>query len=164
MSPKSHRAPLHFYVLPRGVAIRILTFLPLTSLLTCARVNHRFHTLITRGEEIRPHLFLEPPGPSPPPGVSVPVYLHPVFGRLSFFAYHSAKAIRIGEGVDGIFLVGCAVRKQFATTPALEEVAIRVISGGEWPLDAEIAVTNEKGVTVWDVVQGITGLCVPPPK
>lgn len=57
-----------------------------------------------------------------------------------------------------MFLVKCAVREQFATSPALPEVVIRVISGGKWPFDAEIAVINEKGVTVWDVVQEVTGL------
>lgn len=54
----------------------------------------------------------------------------------------------------------CGVRHQFATSPALREMVIRVISGGEWPLDVEITVTSEEGVTVWDVAKGVTGLCV----
>lgn len=157
---KSSGTPLHFYVLPRDVAIRIFTLLPLSSLLTCQRINKRFRTLITRSEKFRPHLFLEPPAPATPK-TNVSTSLHPVFGRLNFFAYHSAKAIRIGEGLNGIFLMKCPVREQFATSPALGEVVIRVISGGEWPFDAEIAVTNERGVTVWDVVRGVTGLYVP---
>lgn len=156
MSPKN--PPLHIYVFHRTVAVRIFAHLPLESLLTCMRVSRRFNTLITRCAEIRPHLFLEPPGASPP--VAVPVSLHPVFGRLNFSAYHPAKAIRLGQGLDGGFLVTCGVRHQFATSPALREMVIRVISGGEWPLDVEITVTSEEGVTVWDVAKGVTGLCV----
>lgn len=150
MGPKS--APLHIYVFHRTIAVRIFAHLPLTSLLTCMRVSRRFNTLITRCTEMRAHLFLEPPGtPSP---VAVPVSLHPVFARLNFSAYHPAKAIRLSQGS---FLVTCSVRHQFATTPALREIVIRVISGGEWPLDVEITVMNEGGVTVWDVAKSVTG-------
>lgn len=156
MKPGATRTPLQFYVLPRNVVLRIFTFLPLAALLRCLRINKRFRTLIWRTEELRPHLFLEPPSTSPP-AADVPVFLHPVFGRLNFFAYHPAKAIRIGEGLDGIFLQRSSVREQFATSPALKEFIIRVISGGDWPYDTEIVIGNDNGVTVWNVVQGITG-------
>lgn len=157
MNPKCPRSPLHFYVLPRPVAVQIFTLLPLASILACTRASRRIHTLITRCPEMRTHLFQEPPNTEA--AAAGPVALHPVFSRLSFSAFHSAKAIRLAAG-SGRFLATCAVRHRFATAPALAEVVVRVVSGGAWPLDVEIAVSKKEGVTVWDVVDGVTGLCV----
>lgn len=157
MTSNRPRQALHFYVLPRPVAVQIFTLLPLPSILACSRTSRRIHTLITRSREMQPLLFHSPP----PPHASAPgvvVSLHPVFSRLDFSAFHAAKAVRVGSGR---FLLSCGrVRDDFATAPAMREVIVRVISGGEWPLDVEIAVAKQEGVTVWDVVEGVTGLCV----
>lgn len=154
MTSNRPRQALHFYVLPRPVAVQIFTLLPLPSILACARTSRRIHTLITRSSEMRALLFHEPPRGSAAGAVS----LHPVFSRLDFSAFHAAKAVRVG---GGRFLLSCGgVRHDFATAPAMREVIVRVISGREWPLDVEIAVAKEQGVTVWDVVEGVTGLCV----
>lgn len=160
MTSNRPRQALHFYVLPRPVAVQIFTLLPLPSILACSRTSRRIHTLITRSSEMRPLLFHEPP--PPPPRASAPgaVSLHPVFSRLDFSAFHAAKAVRVGGG-GGRFLLSCGgVRHDFATAPAMRSVIVRVISGGEWPLDVEIAMAKQEGVTVWDVVEGVTRLCV----
>ncbi|RPB13457.1 hypothetical protein P167DRAFT_115431 [Morchella conica CCBAS932] len=152
MNPRSIRTK-NFYDLPRGIAVHIFSFLPLTALLGAQLVSKRFYVL-TSGEEFKHCFFLSPPLSSLLP--STEVFLHPVFGRLNFSAYHSPKVIRIGEDLDSLSLYKAKVGKQFATYPALKNVVLRVLSGGIWSFSTEIKVENDDGVTVWDVINEST--------
>lgn len=160
MNPRSIRTK-NFYDLPRGIAVHIFSFLPLTALLGAQLVSKRFYVL-TSGEEFKHCFFLSPPLSSLLP--STEVFLHPVFGRLNFSAYHSPKVIRIGEDLDSLSLYKAKVGKQFATYPALKNVVLRVLSGGIWSFSTEIKVENDDGVTVWDVINESTTLYVLPAK
>jgi hypothetical protein len=150
----------NFYDLPRGIAVHIFSFLPLTALLGAQLVSKRFYVL-TNGKEFKHCFFLS----SPPLSSLLPsteVFLHPVFGRLNFSAYHSPKVIRIGDDLDSLSLYKAKVGKQFATYPALKNVVLRVLSGGIWSFSTEIKVENDDGVTVWDVINESTTLYVLP--
>ncbi|KAL7270551.1 hypothetical protein RUND412_006738 [Rhizina undulata] len=149
------RVNLALSYLPRDIVIYILSYLPYTSLLACQRLSKRFNTLIKLAPELRANIFRQSPVLSDDDFTS-PVALHPVFSHLHFFAYHSAKAVRIGEGLDGKYLSRAKVKEDFATSPALKELFLRVIGGEGCKFDEEIAIRNQNGITVWDVITRIS--------
>ncbi|KAL7270550.1 hypothetical protein RUND412_006737 [Rhizina undulata] len=131
------------------ILIQILSHLPYQSLVKCQQVCNHWRNVITSSAVLKTNLFRQPPTLAPSNRIH-PITLHPLLSKTKFFAGEKLEDIEVTGDNGSRFLVKLMASREFATTPAIEKLSIRIVALSIF-IDEIIEISNQEGVCIMDI-------------